>query len=165
MGDSMDEYTKRAILSAIRFEKMSHDFYLLAASKATEPETSKLLMKIAFEEFEHMAGFIRLYPDESEIIPLLNGVSDLKTLCYQELLTKINNIKTRKEVFAIAIKEEQSCIEQYSSIIDSVRIPEVQGLFKKALHETEQHLETMEAEYARCLGMVDDSETDIYVRE
>ena len=32
-------------------------------------------------------------------------------------------------------------------------LPEVHSMFKKALDDTEQHLEAIEAEYARCMSM------------
>lgn len=162
----MDEYTKRAVLSAIRTEKSSHDFYLLAASKATDQETRGFLMKLACEEFEHLVGFIMLYPGgEDDFIAIHNEISDRNDLGCRELLAKIDSIDSRKEALAIAIAEEQFCIELYSAFVDTIRDPKRHAMFNKALYETRQHLETIETEYARCMGMINDSELDKYIRE
>ncbi len=162
----MDEYTKKAILSAIRFEKASHDFYLLAASKATEPETRAFLMKLAREEFEHLVGFIMLYPGgERNFSVMRNDVLGSDDLGSRELLAKIDSIDSRKEALAIAVKEEQVCIELYSTFVDTIRNTKIHAMFSKALYETRQHLETIEAEYARCMGMINSSELDKYMRE
>lgn len=161
----MDEYTKTAILSAIRTEKASHDFYLLAASRATVPETRNLLMKLAREEFIHLAGFIRLYPGEQSEIALLACDSNENNPGYLDRLTTCSGLDTREKALAVAIKEERSCIELYSHYVAAIRVPEVHSMFKKALEDTEKHLETIESEYACCMGMVNESEMDIYVRE
>jgi rubrerythrin len=61
------------------------------------------------------------------------------------------------QALSIAISEEKSCIEQYSILVDAIRVPEVHGMFKKALSETEKHLETIVAEYSGCVRMETES--------
>jgi rubrerythrin len=149
----MDEYTKTAILSAIRIEKTSHDFYLLAASRVADPETRELLVKLACEEFEHLVGFIRLYPGEQiDISPVVCEAVNGKDPGYWDLLAKYNGLDTREKALSLAIKEERSCVELYSTFVTTIRIPEVHNMFTRALAETEMHLSAIEAEYALCRG-------------
>ena len=156
----MDDFTRRAILSAIETEKASHDFYYLAASRATDLKSREFLMKLACEEYEHMSGFISIYPEEEcEITPFPNEGYDGNAFVPQELLAKINRIDTWDQALTIAIMEEKSCIEQYSTLVDTIRMPEVHCLFKRALDESKQHLETIEAEYARYICAPNDSDT------
>jgi rubrerythrin len=147
----MDEYTKSAIKSAIRTEKFSYDFYFMAASRTTDPEIQAFLLKLASEEFEHLAGFIRLYPgDKGDLAPFVNEVAGENEAIYRDLLADPEGMDTLEKALAIAIREEQSCMEQYSTFVTTIRIPEVHGMFQKALDETEKHLAAIEAEYARC---------------
>ena len=146
----MDEFTKRAILSAIKAEKKSHDLYYLAARHATDPDARGFLMKLACDEFEHMSGFISIYPEgESELTPLLDGIPDRNVLIYKELLEMVTQITTWDRALSIAKLEEEACIEQYSILVEAIQIPDVKDMFKKALDETEQHLESINIEYAR----------------
>jgi rubrerythrin len=157
----MDEFTKRAILSAIKAEKKSHDLYYLAARHTTDPEARNFLMRLACDEFEHMSGFISIYPEgESELTPLLNESHDGNAFAYKELLEMLTQITTWDQALSIAKLEEQACIEQYSILIDAIQLPDVKGMFRKALEETEQHLESINTEYARRMNMADDAGTN-----
>lgn len=53
----------------------------------------------------------------------------------------------------------------YSTYLATIRIPEVHAMFQRAYDETVNHLETIEAEYAHSMGMVNDAEMGTYVRE
>jgi rubrerythrin len=162
----MNEFTKIAILNAIKIEKASYDLYRLAANSAIQSETVELFNNLASEEFEHMVGFIDLYPgDKSEITSLINGISIRSKLNLSDLQTIRNCSDYRKQVLSIAMKEEQFCIDLYTTCISLIHIPEVNNVFKKALEETKQHFDTIEAEYACSMGMVNDSDINTYVRE
>lgn len=157
----MDAYTKSAIESAIRIEKSSYDFYFIAASRATDPEIQALFLKHASEEFEHLAGFIRLYPGEkSELAPFVNALASENEVVYQELLADPHVIDSVEKALAVAINEERACVEQYSIFEATIRIPEVHAMFRKALDETEHHLANIEAEYACCMGRSYDAATN-----
>jgi rubrerythrin len=164
-GAVMDDYTKSAIVSAIRTEKASHDFYLLAASRASNGEARRMLLQLAAEEFEHLTGFIRLYPGDRGDIASLLSADETGTIPPRDLLADCHGIDTLEKALAIAIQEEQACAEQYSAFVATIRIPEVHDMFKRALDETERHLATIEAEYASRMGMVNDTEMDTFVRE
>lgn len=160
----MNEFTKLAISNAIKTEKASHDFYRLAADKAVNPETRELFKRLACDEFEHMSGFIRLYPGgEGEYADLLRGASGCETHCRRTLLDDVGDVGDMgtREALAIAIKEEQSCIEQYSILVDAIRDPEMHEMFCRALRETEKHLEAIESEYARSKAMASSLENPI----
>jgi len=157
----MDEFTKRAILSAIKAEKKSHDLYYLAARHATDPDVREFLMGLACDEFEHMSGFISIYPEgESELTPLLNDCPDGNVFAYKGLLEMLNQIITWDQALSIAKLEEQACIEQYSLLVEAIQSPDVKGMFRKALDETEKHLESINTEYARRICMANDSESN-----
>jgi rubrerythrin len=154
----MDEFTKRAILSAIKAEKRSHDIYYLAARHATDPDAREFLMKLACDEFEHMSGFISIYPEgESEFTPLLDRSPDGNAFIYKELLEMVTQITTWDRALSLAKMEEEACIEQYSILIEAIQLPDVKEMFKKALDETEQHLKSINFEYALRKNMANDA--------
>jgi rubrerythrin len=53
--------------------------------------------------------------------------------------------------------EEEACIEQYSILVEAIQLPDVKEMFKKALDETEQHLESINIECARRKNIVNDA--------
>jgi rubrerythrin len=162
----MNEFTKLAILNAIKIEKASYDFYRLAAACAKDAETTTLLNNLASEEFEHLVGFVKLYPGaKSDITSLTSGISGSFNINPSEHQNLHNNLDNREMVLSIAMKEERSCIELYSTYVATIRDQEVHDMFKKALDETKNHLDTIDAEYAFCMGMVNDADIDTYVRE
>lgn len=161
----MDEFTKKAILNAVRIEKTSYDFYLLQAARTENPETYRLLMKLAGDEFEHLTGFLRLYPGNgSELVAYLHGNPDARS-GGPDLWMQIPVPVSREEALTIAINEEQACVDLYTTFVDSIRLPEVHAMFTKALNETRQHLETIKAEYDRCRGMTSNPDRDNSLRE
>jgi rubrerythrin len=163
----MNDFTMNAIASAIKTEKESHDFYLLAANRVKDPDAKKLLKNLAEEEFEHLTGFLSLYPGDAPKTSSFT-IDDLNVYGNGgkwKILSMDRRVDNRQEVLNIAIKEEQSCIDLYSVYVETIKAPEVRRIFEQALEQTRQHLETIEAEYARCMAMVDDSEMNTYVRE
>lgn len=162
----MNDFTKSALLNAIKTEKESHAFYLLAANRVKDPAAKQLLMNLANEEYEHLSAFMSVYPETvSETTCLFNDLSIGNSQGKWKILSMNRNVDNRKEVLNIALKEEQSCIDLYSTFVETIKAPEVHSIFAKALDQTKQHLETIEAEYARSMAMVDDSEMNTYVRE
>ena len=162
----MDAYTKTAILSAIRIERESHDFYRIAADQTIDPDTKNLFQKLAREELEHMLGFIKIYPgDEDDVATAAYDKPDEYFPGTSNLRAYDGTLLSREAALSVAMKEENSCIELYSGFLDAIRIPEICRVFERALTDTRNHLETIEAEYAHCMGMVDDVEMDTYVRE
>ena len=99
------------------------------------------------------SGFIRLCPEgESEYADLLRSGPAGQPHVHETPPDEADGIGTCEEALAIALREEQSCIEQYSTLVDAIRDPEMHAMFCKALKDTEQHLKAIEAEYARNMG-------------
>jgi rubrerythrin len=61
--------------------------------------------------------------------------------------------------------EEKDCIGQYTQLAQGVVDPAVRAVFERVVKETQGHYELIESEYAHIMGMVHESDQDIFVRE
>lgn len=160
----MDEGTKIAVSSAIRTEKASYNFYRRAAAQATDLKTRDFFVKLASEEYEHMTGFIRLHPEgERAFAHLLDGGAKSRAPHCMDVSGEIDNVGILEKALAIAIQEEKSCIDLYSGLVGAIRNPEMHRMFSKALDETHNHLQLIEAEYVRICenGSTELSQTEL----
>jgi rubrerythrin len=83
----------------------------------------------------------------------------------QALEKAIDTETHEQKALEIALKEEKSCIEQYSVLVRDIIDPLVRAIFERVVKETENHYALIEDEYMHVMKMVDKSDQDIYVRE
>lgn len=158
---------QEAIKIAIQTEKNAMHFYELGAQKMKDPGARKLFQQLAKEEREHAEHFFKAYtgpgigsfeeymaaPPE----PTSNWVSSIERLI-------VADFSEQKALEAALEKEselEKSLIDTAARITDR----SVSAVFELNAKETRNHYLTIEAEYARIMAMVDESDMDIYVRE
>jgi rubrerythrin len=77
----------------------------------------------------------------------------------------INDNMVEQKALELALIEEKSCIGQYTQLAQGVVDPAVRSVFEHVVKETEGHYALIESEYAHIMGMVHESDQDIYVRE
>lgn len=162
MGD-----VQEALKVAIQTEKDAMIFYETGATKMKDPGARKLFQQLAKEEREHAAHFFKAYSgpnigtfEEFMATPPLQGASwqaSLESLIMADFDTK--------KALEAALSKEAELENALRSTADRLSDPAVVAIFELNAKETRNHYLTIEAEYARLMAMVDESDMDTFVRE
>jgi len=162
MGD-----VQAAIKVAIQTEKNAMNFYELGATKMTDPGAKKLFQQLAKEEKEHAAHFFKAYTgtdigsfEEFMAAPAEAGSSWLNSI--ESLIVAEFNEKAALEAALEKEAELEKSLRETASRISDQAVSEV---FQLNAKETRNHYLTIEAEYARLMAMVDESDMNTFVRE
>lgn len=162
------EYTlEEALKLAIKAEKDSMDFYLKAASVSVIDRAKKIFHLLAGEEEEHLRSFFGQYKGKEfgDISSYIVSPPDRSSANYTALEKAIDRETHEQKALEIALQEEKHLIEQYSQFAQDMVDPLVRGIFERVIRETQKHYDLIESEYAYVMGMVHESDQDIYVRE
>jgi len=162
------EYTlHEAISLAIKAEKDSMDFYRRAASVAKNERAKKVLDLLANEEIGHLKAFFEHYKGSEfgDVTSYINSPADTKHPTYMKLEKAISDNMVEQKALELALVEELACIGQYTQLAQGVVDPAVRSVFERVVTETQRHYTLIESEYAHIMGMVHESDQDIYVRE
>lgn len=162
------EYTlQEAISLAIKAEKDSMDFYRRAASVAKNERAKKILDLLANEEVAHLKAFFDHYKgtDFGDLNSYINSPVDTKNPAYVKLEKAITENIAEQKALELALVEEKECIGQYTQLAQGVVDPAVRAVFERVVKETRGHYDLIESEYAHIMGMVHESDQDIFVRE
>jgi len=162
------EYTlQEALALAIRAEKDSMDFYRKAASVATNERAKKVLDLLANEEVGHLKSFFDHYKgtEFGDLTTYINSPADEKNPTYVKLMKAISEDIAEQKALELALIEEKECIGQYTQLAEGVVDPAVRTVFLRVVKETQGHYDLIESEYAHIMGMVHETDQDIYVRE
>ena len=163
------EYTaQEALKLAIQAEKGSMDFYRRAASVTRNPRAKRVFDLLANEEVGHLKSFFDLYKGGefgNDLKLFILSPPDKRNSNYQMLEKAIDGETHEQKALEIALKEERTCIEQYSILVQDIVDPLVRGIFMRVIKETQKHYDMIEEEYRHVMTMVHESDQDIYVRE
>jgi rubrerythrin len=162
------EYSlQEAIKLAIKAEKDSMDFYRRAASVAKNERAKKVLELLANEEVGHLKAFFAHYKgsEYGDVTSCINSPVDTKNPTYMKLEKSIGEEMIEQKAMELALAEEKTCIGQYTQLAQGVVDPVVRSVFERVVKETQAHYALIESEYAHLMGMVHESDQDIFVRE
>ena len=162
------EYTlQEALALAIRAEKDSMDFYRKAASVAKNERAKKVFDLLANEEVGHLKSFFDHYKgaEFGDVNSYMNSPVDEKNPTYVKLMKVINDDIVEQTAMELSLIEEKDCIGQYTQLAQGVVDPAVRAVFLRVVKETQGHYDLIESEYAHIMGMVHETDQDIYVRE
>jgi len=162
------EYTlQEAISLAIKAEKDSMDFYRKAASAASNERAKKVLDLLANEEIAHLKAFFDHYKGSEfgDVNSYISSPVDTKNPAYIKLQKAICEGIVEQKALELALIEEKDCIGQYTQLAQGVIDPAVRAVFERVVKETQRHYDLIESEYAHIMGMVHESDQDIFVRE
>jgi rubrerythrin len=161
------DHLEEALRVAMRTEKRSLDFYEQAAMLASTPRIRGIFCLLASEETKHLQEFRTLFTNlgycKVDEMPEQWPILDSRQ--YHNLLQSVRETNQESKSLEIALREEEACIELYTTFAKSLNEPTLKCLFESALKETHQHRDIIQEEYMRIMGMVDRSEENIYVRE
>jgi len=163
----MEYSVQEALKLAIKGEKDSMDFYRKAASVSKDERAKKVFDMLANEEVAHLKAFFDHYKggEFGDVAAYMAQPPDTKNPTYTALMKAINDGTHEQQALELAIKEEKSCIDQYTVLAQDIIDPLVKNIFTQVIKETEKHLALIEEEYRHVMGMVHESDQDIYVRE
>ncbi len=162
------EYSlQEAISLAIKAEKDSMDFYRRAASATRNERAKKVLEMLANEEVGHLKAFFDHYKGSEfgDVVSYINSPVDTKNPTYMKLEKAIGEDMIEQKAMELALFEEKECIGQYTQLAQGVVDPAVKAVFERVVKETQRHYALIESEYAHLMGMVHESDQDIFVRE
>ncbi len=156
-----------AVRNSVQTEKNAMDFYLLGAKNMKDDNARKTFELLAREEREHAEQFYRIYkgselPPFDEFInapPAKGGdwLTDLEKI----LMSGFNERKAME----LAMEKEQMLAESLQEMAEKIQDPAVRAVYEANAKSTRHHYEVIESEYARLMGMVHETDIDIYVRE
>ncbi|WP_298272262.1 ferritin family protein [Geobacter sp.] len=162
------EYSvQEALKLAIKGEKDSLDFYRKAATATKNDRARKVFDLLANEEVGHLKSFFDHYRggEFGDIASYMAQPPDTKNPTYMALMKAIDEETHEQQALEIALREEKSCIDQYTVLAKDIVDPLVRGIFQQVIKETEKHYAMIEEEYRHVMTMVHESDQDIYVRE
>lgn len=162
------EYSlQEAIKLAIKAEKDSMDFYRRAAAVAKNERAKKVFDLLANEEVGHLKAFFDHYKgtEFGDLASYIDSPADTKNPAYMKLEKAVSDEMIEQKALELALVEEMDCIGQYTQLAQGVVDPAVRSVFERVVKETQVHYALIESEYAHIMGMVHESDQDIFVRE
>ncbi len=158
---------QEAIKRSIQTEKNAMDFYRLGAGHMKNEGARKIFELLAREEREHAEWFWKIYqggdiPDFNAFMTKpASGESDWLSDFEKLLLPDFSERKALELAMDKELKLEKNLREMAGKIED----PDVRRVFEANAVSTHNHYEIIESEYARLMGMVHETDVNIYVRE
>lgn len=158
---------QEAVKRSIQTEKNAMNFYQLGAQKMTDPDARKLFELLAKEEREHAGHFFKIYTGKD--IPSLDAFLDLPPDNESSWVSTISRLISEdfneKKAMEAAMEREQKLEEALLEMVATVQDAEIKAVYELNAKETHNHYVMIESEYARLMGMVHESDMDIFVRE
>lgn len=157
---------QEAIRDSIKTEKNIMDFYRLGAEQMKNSGARKTFELLAREEREHAGQFYKYYKGTE--IPSLEEFLVLppeESVLISSLYTLIDSDFSEKKALELAMKTEKDLQKALLETAGMVSDVEVKAVFELNARETHNHYLLIEAEYARIMGMVAESDMNTYVRE
>jgi rubrerythrin len=164
---TMNVDVQEAIRRSIQTEKNAMLFYQYGARQFKDAAAKRTFELLASEEREHAGHFHRIY--QGSDIPSLEAFLAVAANDESSWLVAANKACgaefTEQHALEVALEKEQQLEEALREMAGKIADPEVRAVYELNVRETHNHYLMIEAEYARIMGMVDESDMDIYVRE
>ncbi len=158
---------QEAIKRSIQTEKDAMNFYQLGAKQMRNVEARKTFELLAREEREHAGQFFRIYTgsDIPSLDAFLNTPPDNESSWLSSITKLIDGDFTEQKAMELAMEREKNLEETLRETAAKIEDAAVKAVFELNATETHNHYLLIESEYARLMGMVHESDMDIYVRE
>lgn len=163
----MSEDVQEAIKRSLQMEKNAMLFYRYGAQQFKDAAARRTFELLSKEEREHAGHFYRIYKgnDIASLEAFLESPPDnetswtasAKSLCAADL--------SEQKSMEIALEKEKNLEEALREMAIKMTDPEVRAVYELNVRETHNHYLLIEAEYARIMGMVHESDMDTFVRE
>ncbi len=158
---------QEAVRRSIQTEKNAMDFYRLAALRIRDAEARRVFELLSGEERDHAGTFHRVYTGQG--IPSLDAFLDTPPFHESDWLKALERLIdagfNEQKALELAMQKEQQLEERLTKMAERINDPAVREVFELNARSTHNHYLMIESEYARVMGMVHESDMDIYVRE
>lgn len=156
-----------ALKQAIQTEKNAMNFYQIGAQQMKDKEAKRLFEQLAREEKEHAAQFFKAYQGSE-----LGSFEEFITAPPQNEALWVNSIQkvigadfSEQKALEYAMEKETNLEKALRETAAKITDASIKEIFLWNANETHNHFLTIEAEYARIMAMVDESDMDTFVRE
>lgn len=158
---------QKAIKNAIETEKNAMHFYQYGARRMKDAAARKTFELLASEEREHAGHFHRIYKgsDIPSLDAFLNTPFDNESGWLAAITKDIGEDFNEQKAMEVAMEKEQHLEIALRDAAEKMSDPEVRAVYELNVRETHNHYLLIESEYARLMGMVHETDMDIYVRE
>jgi len=142
-------------------------FYQYGARQFKDSGARRTFELLAKEEREHAGHFHRIYTgsDIPSLDEFLAAGSDDESTWIAVAKNVCGAGFTEKKALEVALNKEKQLEEALRSLADLMDDPKVRAVYELNVRETHNHYLLIEAEYARIMKMVDESDMDTFVRE
>ena len=156
-----------AIRNSLQTEKSAMLFYRYGARQFKDAGARRTFELLAGEEREHAGHFYRIYPgtDIPSLDEFLATTETDESTWLAVAKKKCGDDFTEKMALEIALEKEKQLEEALRTLAALMEEPEVRAVYELNVRETHNHYLLIEAEYARIMKMVDESDMDTFVRE
>lgn len=158
---------QRAVRKAIQTEKNAMNFYELGARLMTDPDAKRVFQILAGEERVHAGHFFRAYDgsDIESFDDFMNASPEHESEWLASMAKTIDAGFNEQKALELALDNEQKLERTLRETAARIDDADVRAVFELNARETRNHYDLIEAEYARVMGMVHESDMDTYVRE
>jgi rubrerythrin len=163
MGIDVQEAIKRSIQT----EKNAMNFYQLGAQQMTNQDARKTFELLAREEREHAGQFFRIYTgtDIPSLEAFLDTPFDNESSWIASITRLVDTDFNEQKALELAMEREKNLEETLLETSARIDDADVRAVFELNARETHNHYLLIESEYARLMGMVHETDMDIFVRE
>jgi rubrerythrin len=158
---------QEAIKRAIQTEKNAMNFYQLGAGQMKNQDARKTFELLAREEREHAGQFFRIYTgtDIPSLDAFLDTPPDNESSWMSSITRLVESDFNEQKALELAMEREQNLEETLLETAAKINDADVKAVFELNARETHNHYLLIESEYARLMGMVHETDMDIFVRE
>ena len=158
---------QEAVKRAIQTEKNAMNFYQLGAQQMKNQDARKTFELLAREEREHAGQFFRIYTgtDIPSLEAFLDTPPDNESSWMLSIMRLVDSDFNEQKALELAMDREKNLEEALLEIAARIDEADVKAVFELNARETHNHYLLIESEYARLMGMVHESDMNIYVRE
>ena len=163
----MSADVQTAIRRSLQTEKNAMLFYQYGARQFKDAAARRTFELLANEERQHAGQFYKFYTgaDIPSLEAFLIGPDDDEA-SWLAIARKICGADcSEQKALEIAMDKEKNLEEVLREMAAKISDPEVRAAYELNVKETHNHYLLIEAEYARIMGMVDESDMDTFVRE
>lgn len=158
---------QEAIKRSIQTEKNAMNFYLMASRHMKEDNARRLFELLAEEEKEHAKQFFEIYRGEDlqdfETF-MANTSEEEKDWLSSREKALLADLQVRKAM-ELAMEKELKLEKHLRDMAKKIESPEVRHVYEANAISTFNHYQLIESEYAHLMGMVHETDIDIFVRE
>jgi rubrerythrin len=133
-----------ALEIAVKMETDAIAFYTEAAYKTKYPAGKKMFDSVAADEKRHLAMINQIIKGIGATHQESNPIKNIKTVfesLKNEMMKKVEATQDELEAFKIAMQMEKEGKQFYEKTLAMVKTDKEKALFRRLIHEEEQHYE------------------------